>query len=194
MSSIPRLNKILAIDLEATCWLGRPPIGMSQDIIEIGCSLVDLVNLTICDKHSIIVQPTTSTVSDFCESLTGLTQKKVENGIPFELACKELNSRYGDKISWFSWDDFDKTLLTKQTKREHISFPLSHNHLDLKFIFSLLTRQWVEFGMQNALHRFDMEFIGRPHRGVDDAYNLARLFVKLMELTHLKQYMKTGKI
>ena len=37
-----KYDKLLIVDLEATCWRGRPPKGMRQEIIEIGIVALDL--------------------------------------------------------------------------------------------------------------------------------------------------------
>ena len=31
-----RLDEVVVIDVEATCWSGPPPAGQTQDIIEVG--------------------------------------------------------------------------------------------------------------------------------------------------------------
>lgn len=36
------LDKVLVIDLEATCWENEPPKGQKSEIIEIGVALVDV--------------------------------------------------------------------------------------------------------------------------------------------------------
>ena len=42
-------NKIIIIDLEATCWEGIPPKGEVSEIIEIGICLPSLVKLAITE-------------------------------------------------------------------------------------------------------------------------------------------------
>ena len=36
------LDKIIVIDLEATCWEGDPPPGQESEIIEIGLCILDV--------------------------------------------------------------------------------------------------------------------------------------------------------
>ena len=59
-------DKIVVIDLEATCWGdGEIPIGSSVDILEIGiCNLV-VATGEITDKQSIYVIPERSEITSF---------------------------------------------------------------------------------------------------------------------------------
>ena len=61
-----KLDKIVVVDLEATCWEGKPPENMESDIIEIGVCLLDVHTGEITDNRGIIVIPERSTISDFC--------------------------------------------------------------------------------------------------------------------------------
>ena len=56
-----KLDQILVIDLEATCWLGDPPEGQESDIIEIGLCTLDVATGQRLDKASIVVRPERST-------------------------------------------------------------------------------------------------------------------------------------
>ena len=46
-------NKIIIIDLEATCWEGIPPKGEVSEIIEIGICLLDTLTGEISDNRGI---------------------------------------------------------------------------------------------------------------------------------------------
>ena len=89
-----RKDRIVIIDIEATCWEGfDAPKGMQNEIIEIGvCLLNPKANpITVTDKRSILVKPQESYISPFCTELTSITPKMVEeNGIGFDEAKKIL--------------------------------------------------------------------------------------------------------
>jgi inhibitor of KinA sporulation pathway (predicted exonuclease) len=78
------------VDVEATCWDGRPPEGQTNEIIEIGLTVVDLEAVKRVAKHRILVRPARSAVSGFCTELTGLTQAEVDGGVSFAEACRTL--------------------------------------------------------------------------------------------------------
>lgn len=186
-------NKILAIDLEATCWDHPPPSGMKREIIEIGICILSRVNpenaWKIVGSESLIVKPVTSTISPFCTSLTTLTQKDVEGGMDFFYACRHLENYYDStKLPWCSWGDFDRIMFEEQcnsTKniisgKKGVRYPFGPTHWNMKDMYSLLVKLDREIGMQEALKREGITFDGTPHRGVDDAYNLGRLLEKVL--------------
>ena len=56
-----KLDQILVIDLEATCWEGKAPEGMRSEIIEIGICPLELHTGRRLEKRSILVRPIAST-------------------------------------------------------------------------------------------------------------------------------------
>lgn len=83
-----KLDKILVVDIEATCWDGPNPAGMENDIIEVGICLLDIHTGEITNNRGIIVKPERSVVSPFCTQLTTITPEMVdEEGISFKEAC-----------------------------------------------------------------------------------------------------------
>ncbi|MCB9131481.1 MAG: hypothetical protein H6647_11155 [Anaerolineales bacterium] len=52
-----KLDNILVIDVEATCWQGDPPRGQSSEIIEVGLCLLDVAGLARVERRSILVRP-----------------------------------------------------------------------------------------------------------------------------------------
>ena len=69
-----KLDRILVVDAEATCWEGDPPAGQISEIIEIGLCVLDVATLTRVERRDILVRPVCSTVSPYCSRLTTLTQ------------------------------------------------------------------------------------------------------------------------
>jgi len=90
-----KLDKIVVIDIEATCWEGNIPEGMSSDIIEIGVCLLDIHTGEISDNKGIMVLPERSIVSPFCTELTTITQEMLDKeGVSFKEACSILKKEY----------------------------------------------------------------------------------------------------
>ena len=80
-------NKIIIIDLEATCWEGIPPQGEVSEIIEIGICLLDTLTGEISDNRGILVKPTHSKISPFCTQLTTITPELVaREGVSYEFS------------------------------------------------------------------------------------------------------------
>ena len=72
------LDKIVVVDIEATCWEGKLPEGMISDIIEVGVCLLDVETGEITDNRGILVKPERSTISPFCTELTTITPELIE--------------------------------------------------------------------------------------------------------------------
>lgn len=172
-------NEIIVVDLEATCWNTEPPPGEFSEIIEIGvCSLSrrnDKNSWQIVGAESIIVKPENSRVSDFCTSLTTLTQRDVNKGVSLFAACRHLEAIYDTPHKpWASWGDYDRTQLQKECKGV-VRYPFGPTHWNMKDMFSLLTKLDREIGLAEAIKLCGLDFQGTQHRGVDDAINTARV-------------------
>lgn len=175
------LNQILVIDLEATCWDYLPPNNEEIEIIEIGICSIDLKSATILDKRSIIVKAVKSEVSTFCTQLTSLTQAQIDNGVSFEEACYILQKEYNSKEkTWASYGDFDRIQFERQCKDREIGYPFGHTHINVKNLFAIMHRLPHEVSMDKALELIHLPLDGRLHRGVDDAYNIAKILFNLL--------------
>jgi len=75
-----KLDKIIVVDVESTCWKGKPPEGQINEIIEVGLATVNVETLEIINKQSYIVKPKLSIISNFCTELTSITQEMVDKG------------------------------------------------------------------------------------------------------------------
>ncbi len=71
-----RLDQILVVDLECTCWEKAPPPGQVGEIIEIGICLLDRIH-SPAGTGNPYSAPERSQVCPFCTSLTTLTQEQV---------------------------------------------------------------------------------------------------------------------
>lgn len=174
-------DNMLIVDLEATCWRGHPPQGMMHEIIEIGLVVLDIETKQVVEKDSLIIKPEYSVVSPFCTELTTLTQEFVdENGISFANACEILKDKYkSHKRIWGSWGNYDKTQMNKDCKSKGVKYPFSDLHYNLKPLFSFVMGIRNDLGVSTAMQYMNLPFEGTQHRGVDDAYNVARLVEKM---------------
>ena len=177
-----KLDKILVVDLEATCWENDSdrPVNEISEIIEIGFVEVKINDDVVIGKaESILVQPVHSKVSEFCTKLTTLTQEDVNLGITFEAACKFLKKKYKD-ITWVSYGDYDRTMFEKQCHRTGAEYPFGPRHINLKNLFAVLDNLPKEVGMPKALDYCGAKLEGTHHRGHDDAANIAKIFAHIV--------------
>ncbi len=176
-----KLDQILVIDVEATCWPGAPPAGQESEIIEIGLCTLDVTSGERLEKRSLLIRPEHSKVSEFCTQLTSLTPKQVNKGIDFRKACHVLEREYqSPKRIWASYGDYDRTLFTRQCAARGIDYPFGSSHINVKSLFAVMYALPFEIGMARALDLADLTLDGRHHRGVDDAWNVALLLSKLL--------------
>ena len=174
------LDGIIVVDLETTC---EDETGeeLPREVIEVGVCFLDLRSGEITERQSILVRPAFSKVSDFCTKLTTLTQKQVESGIPFAEACALLKERYKTKRRvWASYGDFDRSQFESECRSKGIPYPFEPRHINVKTLFAIRHRLTQEVGMDEALRRLGLELNGTHHRGMDDAYNVARILYTLI--------------
>jgi inhibitor of KinA sporulation pathway (predicted exonuclease) len=176
-----KLDQILVIDIEATCWEGGIPAGQESEIIEIGICTVDLVLRKRLEKESILVKPEHSTVSNFCTQLTTLTQDQVDQGITFAEACAILKQKYrSQERIWASYGDYDRLQFERQCQSRYIRYPFGSRHLNVKSLLAIIHCLPLEIGMVQALELINLPLEGTHHRGGDDAWNIAAILLELL--------------
>lgn len=178
-----RLDQILVIDIESTCWDGgHPPRGQANDIIEIGLCPLELATGRRLEKRSILVRPERSTVSPFCTSLTTLTQDQVSSGIAFREACKILEDEYlSAERLWASFGDYDRRQFEKQCRDQGVRYPFGPSHLNVKTLGSVARSLPSELGLPQAMALYGLSLEGTHHRGHDDAWNIAAVLWELLK-------------
>ena len=177
-----KLNHILIIDLEATCWDGATPAGMENEIIEIGLCVLDLKSLERTEKRAIMVKPERSEISAFCTELTTIKPEDVENGVSFRQACKILRTEYkAQEIVWGSFGDYDRRQVEKQCLSFGVGYPFGVTHLNVKNLAAISMGWEKELGMDAALQELGLPLEGTHHRGIDDAWNIANILANLLK-------------
>ena len=176
-----KLDQILVIDLEATCWSGDPPEGQESDIIEIGICMLEVATGRRLEKASIVVRPERSRVSRYCTALTTLTQEEVEQGISLREACNLLQTRYGSKERlWASFGDYDRLMFERECRTHDVEYPFGKGHINVKSLFAVAQNLDRELPLDEAMDWLGFPLEGHHHRGADDAWNIARILGDLL--------------
>jgi len=172
-----KLDKILVVDIEATCWENKAPEGMKTDIIEIGTCLLDVQTGEITDNRGIMVIPERSTISDFCTGLTTITPGLIEReGVPFKGALNILPDEYlSQSRCWASFGAYDLKQFQRQCSDLGKGYPFGPSHINVKTLFALKNKLGHELGMSGALEMLNIELEGTHHKGKDDARNIAKI-------------------
>jgi inhibitor of KinA sporulation pathway (predicted exonuclease) len=176
-----RLDKIIVIDVEATCWEGEPPPGQSSEIIEIGLCELDVDTGKRAEPRAILVRPQRSTLSDYCQTLTTLTPKMLADGMPFDAACALLKDTYRTHHrTWASYGDYDRLKFQDQCKAWGLDYPFGRSHINVKNLLALQLGLDREVNLQEAARLVGLTFEGTIHRGVDDVWNIAAVLARVL--------------
>lgn len=175
-------EQILVIDIEATCWEDKIPKGQKNEIIEVGICILDTTfSYERVSSDSIIVKPQ-SEVSEFCTQLTTLTQADVDKGISLKEACDILQTKYLSKqYPWASYGAYDRKLFERECRTKGIEYPFNSKHINVKQWIMKTLNLKKRVGMVGALNILDFPLEGTHHRGVDDAWNIAKILAWLLE-------------
>jgi inhibitor of KinA sporulation pathway (predicted exonuclease) len=176
-----RLDAVLVVDLEATCWDTEPPTSQSSEIIELGVCLLDPVSLERRDRRSILVKPERSEISPFCTQLTTITPEMVATGVSLTQAVAVLRRDFASRDRpWASWGDWDRRMFERQCGETGVRYPFSSMHVNVKTWYALAHGLPTEIGLAQAMLHAQLPFEGTHHRGDADAWNTAALLARVL--------------
>lgn len=176
-----KLDQIIVVDLEATCWEGEPPAGEQSEVIEIGLCVLDVVREERLENRALLVKPQRSNLSPYCTELTTLTQEQLDGGMPFQQACQILIEEYDSRHrTWASYGDYDRFQMQSQCASWGIDYPFGYSHINVKNLLALHLKLKREVGLAYALDLLDMPLEGTLHRGIDDAWNIAAVLARVL--------------
>lgn len=122
-------------------------------------------------------------LSDFCKKLTSIKQEDVDTATAFPKVLERFASVVRETTNcvlneciFVSWGNYDRNQFLKDCKFHGIGYPFG-THINLKEEFKKKFHI-KHAGVGHALKKLGMSFEGTPHRGQDDALNIARIFVK----------------
>ena len=177
------LNKILVVDLEATCWEPKFEQGdQISEIIEIGACLLDVKTGAITNKTSYLIRPTHSTLSKFCIGLTSITPELLKtDGIPFQDAVNKMSKEFGVNKTWASWGNYDQRKFREDCAFKNVPYPFKQTHINAKNLFALRKGMAREVGLAEAVRICGFEFEGQHHRGHNDAFMAAKVLWEIIK-------------
>ena len=181
------IKVINIVDLESTCWEdGFAPDGRKQveaaEIIEVGIVQVDVRALEIIKEESYFAVPVENPVSEFCTQLTGITRDMImKNGYSLKYVLTKMENEFGTKKhEWGSWGDYDRLQFERECPRKRLNYPFGRTHINLKYWLSQITGQKRQRNVQGMLDFLHKPFDGRDHRAIDDAKNIAGIYIDIM--------------
>ena len=168
------IKYFLIVDVEATC--DTVNVRENMEIIELGCVLCD-ENGDVVDEFDTFVKPIVNTkLTDFCKELTHITQEDVDNAPYFKSAMLQMLAWIGDRKPYIfcSWGAYDLHQIMQDCARHGIAYPLGDRHINLKNVYAKI-KGLKRHGIANTIKNLGWEWIGKLHRGRDDARNMARV-------------------
>ncbi|CAF1028119.1 unnamed protein product [Adineta steineri] len=182
---------IAVVDFEATCEDQQD--NYQNEIIEFPVVLINVQQQTIVDKFQSYCRPIINPIlSKFCTDLTGIEQHQVDSAPTFVEVLHNvetwLNERKlllpANKHTFaFATDgpwDFTK-FLQLQCQLSSIPYPQwATEWIDLRKEFAHFYSV-KRCGINKMLAKLGLTFDGRPHSGIDDATNIARIGLELLK-------------
>jgi 3'-5' exoribonuclease 1 len=176
-------------DLEATCWETKSESnGKMQEVIEIGALKINEEG-EILSRFESFVRPTTyPQLSDFCTRLTTITQVDINQADTFPVVIEDFWDWIGltenEEYLLCSWGFFDKKAFVKNCQLHDLESSWANEHISIKHQYPRIKGIAYAIGLHKAVEREGFEFEGAHHRGIDDAINLAKIFIKYLHLWH----------
>ncbi len=165
----------LIVDLEATC--GDSIAHHNREIIEIGAVMVNR-QFQIESEFQTFVKPVANPqLTEFCTQLTSISQTIVDEAPDFNVALSQFShwmTAYPNRV-FCAWGDFDRRQIQRDCKRHHLKNPLNITCFNLKTMFARSQQLPGTYALKQAMELAKLSFTGTPHRGIDDARNLAKL-------------------
>lgn len=176
---------ILCVDLEATCSDDGSIERHEMEIIEFGCTVLDL-EMNVVAKFNRFVRPIIHPqLTDFCKSLTTITQEQVDSADDWVTVASEIDDfvkQLDAPAIWVSWGGFDERLIARSCKMKPIPNPMPRMYFDLKRLEAASRNTKKCLSMRNVMKHYKLMFPGTLHRACDDAAALAMVL----------QYIHTG--
>lgn len=172
----------IVYDLEATCWENMP-IGYVQETIEIGAFRVNAYG-EVRGKFNRFIKPVVHPVlSPFCRQLTNISQEEVNRAGTFPDVIEEFQNwaRIEEEDYLLcSWGNFDKKMFLHDCRLHRLDADWAERHVNLKEQYRISNRLRSGIGLKKAVEREGILFTGIHHRGISDAENLVKLFLKYL--------------
>ncbi|KAI9018930.1 ribonuclease H-like domain-containing protein [Hyaloraphidium curvatum] len=181
---------LAVLDVEATCEENRG-FDYDNEIIEWPVVLLcGRTNAVVAEFRSFVRPTVKPELTEFCVKLTGITQDVVYAAPPFTTVLEDFQSwlRTFDPTPGFEnilfvtdgpWDLRD--FLRKQCLTSKIKRPRFMNEwCDLRTAFSE-ARKTPRLNLDGMLTNLGLTFAGKPHCGIDDARNIARIVQHLVD-------------
>ncbi|KAK9352344.1 ribonuclease H-like domain-containing protein [Lipomyces doorenjongii] len=202
---------ILCLDIEATFDGDKSFNQETHEVIELPCILVDIEEGGIIDEFHTFVRPSVQPqLTKECIALTGITQDDIDNAPTFAEAIHLLDNfmkKHSDKLhpppqigspppnGWpglgprnYVWvtdghADIERFLCLRSCHINRIRLPayMSGRYIDMKLLFKTHFKERGFRRLPDMLARWGLSFEGREHSGLQDARQVARIMLFMIQ-------------
>jgi len=167
------------VDVEATCCDDETFPRHEMEIIEIGAVAVESRTGEIRSEFQSFIQPVRNPrLTEFCKELTTISQDQVDAAEEYPAVTNKFLqwlAQVGD-YDFCSWGFYDRRQFEQDSQFHSVPYPFAGSHRNLKIEFCEAVGSKKKLGVGGALRRLGFEFEGTPHRGIDDARNIAKIY------------------
>lgn len=160
-----------------------------NETIEIGALLIN-ENKEIESEFQCFVKPIRfPKLSDFCTELTSIQQSDVDEAAHFYEAIERFKTWFDcEKEDYIlcSWGFYDRRQLESDCDISNLEKEWVSRHISIKHQYQEIKKLRRAIGMKNALKNEGFELDGTHHRGIDDARNIAKIFLKYFDQWNFK--------
>lgn len=169
----------IVFDLEATCWDQYDK--SDNETIEIGALKINK-NLEIESEYQKFIKPLKYPIlSDFCKKLTTISQAEIDEAGHFYDVIEDFKKWIGRDYVLCSWGYYDQKQFESDCSLSNIEDSWTKKHISIKHQYGDLKKLKRPVGMMKALEIEGLSAGGTHHRGIDDARNISKIFIKYFD-------------
>ncbi len=181
------------VDFEMTCWRSIKEVELAQpEIIEIGAVKLDN-EYRVVDTFSLYIKPEYNPqITKTCTKITGITTETLEGAPSFKEAMPLFIDWLGTSdLKIYAWGRDDKQQLEQEYRIKGLYERLPHpfkKWRDFQGIFMRIFDFNRRIGLTVVLEMLGIDFEGKQHRAVDDAFNSAKLLMLVKDPVAYKKH------
>ncbi len=177
----------IVFDLEATCWDQHD--RSDNETIEIGAVMLNEKCEIVSTFEKFIKPIRYPILSDFCKDLTTITQEDIDQADYFHIVIEEFKKWFdcarGEYVLC-SWGFYDRKQFESDCAIHNLDTEWLKKHISLKHQHGKINNLKRAVGMKRALEYDKMKIDGTHHRGIDDAKNITKIFIKYFDKWEFK--------
>lgn len=175
---------MLVIDVEHTCDANNEIPVDERELIELGAVILCSKTLKVEATFSSLIKPVKYPIlSDFCVSLTGIQQEKVQQADIFPVVFNRFLAwlRNYPRYLFCSWGAYDRVQLELDCKRHGIPKFNCEQELNIKKAFAKIMKIKPQVGLKRAMEWLKLAYDGEHHRALSDAKNAVKILKLLLQ-------------